>query len=89
MKGNYDLPGNLERQIGAFALRVTDNIPLEVLVYMLERSGMQTNLALDKAVAMAEWLEIQLGKPVPGMVMKAGASPPSVLRNKRSGGYPG
>ncbi|NKX42886.1 hypothetical protein HGG71_15660, partial [Rhodobacteraceae bacterium R_SAG2] len=82
-------PGNLERQIGAFALRVTGNIPLEDLVYMLERSSMQTNLALDKAVATAEWLETQLGKPVPGMMMKAEASPPSVLRNKRSGGYPG
>lgn len=75
LKGNYYLPGNLERQIGAFVLRVTGNIPLEDLVYMLERSGMQTNVALDKAIATAEWLEIQLDKPVPGMVMKAGGFP--------------
>lgn len=58
-----------------FAPRATGNIATEDLVYMLERSGIRTNVDLDKAIAAAEWLEAKLGKPVPGMVMKAGGFP--------------
>ena len=58
-----------------FAPRATGNIATEDLVYMLERSGVRTGVDLDKAIAAAEWLEQKLGKPVPGMVMKAGGFP--------------
>lgn len=58
-----------------FAPRATGNIATEDLVYMLERSGVQTNVSLDAAIETAEWLEQQLGKPLPGMVMKAGGFP--------------
>ena len=58
-----------------FAPRATGNIATEDLVYMLERSGVRTGVDLDLAIAAAEWLEGKLGKPVPGMVMKAGGFP--------------
>ncbi len=58
-----------------FAPRATGNIPTEDLVYMLERSGIDTGIDLDRAVAAAEWLEAKLGHAVPGLVMKAGGFP--------------
>lgn len=58
-----------------FAPRATGNIATEDLVYMLERSGISTGVSLDRAVEAAEWLESQLGKTVPGLVMKAGGFP--------------
>jgi hydroxymethylglutaryl-CoA lyase len=58
-----------------FAPRATGNIATEDLVYMLDRSGVETGVDLDRAVAAAEWLEAQLGHGVPGMVMKAGGFP--------------
>ncbi len=58
-----------------FAPRATGNIATEDLVYLLDRSGVKTNVSLDKAITAAEWLEKQLGKTVPGMVMKAGGFP--------------
>lgn len=58
-----------------FAPRATGNIATEDLVYMLDRSGVRTNVSLDAAIETAEWLEQQLGKQVPGMVMKAGGFP--------------
>ena len=63
-----------------FAPRATGNIATEDLVYMLERSGVATNVNLDKAIETAEWLERQLGKTVPGMVMKAGGFPAGQVR---------
>lgn len=60
-----------------FAPRATGNIATEDLVYMLERSGVATGIDLDAAIRAAEWLEAQLGKSVPGMVMKAGGFPPA------------
>ena len=58
-----------------FAPKATGNIATEDLVYMLERGGVSTNVFLDKAIEAAEWLEAQLEKTVPGMVMKAGGFP--------------
>lgn len=58
-----------------FAPRATGNIATEDLIYMLERSGIHTGVSLEKAVEAAEWLEAQLGKTVPGLVMKAGGFP--------------
>ncbi len=58
-----------------FAPRATGNIATEDLVYMLERAGVSTGVSLDDAIEHAHWLETQLGKEVPGMVMKAGVFP--------------
>lgn len=58
-----------------FAPAATGNIPTEDLLYMLDRSGVVTNMSLDLAIEAAEWLQAQLGETVPGMVMKAGKFP--------------
>jgi len=58
-----------------FAPAATGNIPTEDLVYMLERAGIHTGVNLDAAIAAAKFLENELEKTVPGMVMKAGSFP--------------
>jgi hydroxymethylglutaryl-CoA lyase len=58
-----------------FAPRATGNIATEDLVYMLDRAGVSTNVDLDAAIDAATWLETQLEKTVPGLVMKAGGFP--------------
>ncbi len=58
-----------------FAPRATGNIATEDLVYMLDRSGIDTGVDLDAAIRAAQWLEAQLGHGVPGQVMKAGGFP--------------
>jgi len=58
-----------------FAPRATGNIATEDLVYLLHRSGVETGVDIHKAISAAEWLERELDKTVPGMVMKAGTFP--------------
>jgi len=58
-----------------FAPRATGNICTEDLLYMLHRSGIDTGMSLTQSITAAQWLENELGKPVPGMVMKAGTFP--------------
>lgn len=58
-----------------FAPRATGNIATEDLLYMLDRAGIETGMSLDASIEAAQWLEQQLGKVVPGMVMKAGTFP--------------
>jgi len=58
-----------------FAPRATGNICTEDLLYMLHRSGIDTGMSLNKSITAAIWLEQELGKQVPGMVMKAGVFP--------------
>ena len=62
-----------------FAPAETGNIPTEDLVYMLERSGYTTGVDLDAAIETGKWLQQQLGRPVPGMLVKAGRFPPAAL----------
>jgi hydroxymethylglutaryl-CoA lyase len=62
-----------------FAPRATGNIATEDLVYMLERSGVRTNVSLDAAIETAQWLEGQLGKVLPGQLMKAGGFPAGAM----------
>jgi len=59
-----------------FAPAATGNIPTEDLVYMLQRSGYETGISLDGAISTGRWLQEQLGRPVPGMLVKAGGFPP-------------
>lgn len=58
-----------------FAPRATGNIATEDLAFMLERSGISTGLDVDQLLVAAEWLQTQLGRPVPSLVSKAGVFP--------------
>jgi len=58
-----------------FAPAATGNIPTEDLVYMLHRSGFQTGVSLEKLIDASGWLQERLGRPVPGMLVKAGGFP--------------
>ena len=62
-----------------FAPAATGNIATEDLVYMLERSGYATGVDLDAAIETGKWLQDQLGRPVPGMLVKAGRFPPAAV----------
>ena len=57
-----------------FAPRATGNIATEDLVYLLEGEGVETGVDLDALIAVSEWLEEVLGRPLPGQVYRAGAS---------------
>ncbi len=59
-----------------FAPRATGNICTEDLVYLLHGEGVETGIDLDALVAIAEWLEGVLGRPLEGMVYKAGVFAP-------------
>jgi isopropylmalate/homocitrate/citramalate synthase len=61
-----------------FAPRATGNIATEDLVYMLHGEGIQTGIDLDALVAVAEWLEGVLGRPLEGQVYRAGPFAPVV-----------
>ncbi|HJS21051.1 MAG TPA: hydroxymethylglutaryl-CoA lyase [Steroidobacteraceae bacterium] len=58
-----------------FAPAATGNIPTEDLVYMLQRSGFQTTISLEALLEAGRWLQEQLGRTVPGMLLKAGTFP--------------
>ncbi len=58
-----------------FAPAATGNIPTDDLLYMLSRSGIETGVSLAKIIATSEWLEQELGRPVPAMLPKAGMFP--------------
>jgi hydroxymethylglutaryl-CoA lyase len=60
-----------------FAPAATGNIPTDDLLYMLDRSGIQTGVSLQKIIATSEWLEQELGRSVPAMLPKAGIFPPA------------
>jgi hydroxymethylglutaryl-CoA lyase len=58
-----------------FAPRATGNVPTEDVVYMLQRSGYQTGLDLDRLIGSARWLAGAIGRDVSGMLSRAGAFP--------------
>ena len=58
-----------------FAPAATGNIPTEDLVYLLHRSGLRTTISLEALLDAGRWLQEQLGRPVPGMLLKAGSFP--------------
>jgi hydroxymethylglutaryl-CoA lyase len=59
-----------------FAPAATGNLPTEDLAYMLERMGLRTGIDLARAIDQVPWLSEQLGKPLPGMLARAGLFPP-------------
>jgi len=58
-----------------FAPAATGNIPTEDLIYMLDHMGVDTGIDLDALIATGRWIEAQLGRTVPGMLIKAGNFP--------------
>lgn len=58
-----------------FAPAATGNIPTDDLLYMLNRSGIETGVSLEKIIAASKWLEQELGRGVPAMLPKAGVFP--------------
>jgi isopropylmalate/homocitrate/citramalate synthase len=58
-----------------FAPAATGNVPTEDLVYLLHRSGYTTGIDLPAAIATSQWLQQQLGRPLPGLLARAGDFP--------------
>jgi isopropylmalate/homocitrate/citramalate synthase len=58
-----------------FAPRATGNVATEDVVYLLEREGVETGIDLDALIAVAGWLEQELGRTLPGGVYRAGPFP--------------
>lgn len=65
-----------------FAPAATGNISTEDLLYMLDRSGIETGVSLSAMIETARWLQDQLGRPIPGMLMKAGPFPKAAGANQ-------
>jgi hydroxymethylglutaryl-CoA lyase len=64
-----------------FAPAATGNIPTDDLVYMLNRSGVETGVDLEKVIENSHWLAEQLGRAVPAMLPKAGIFPENVVQS--------
>ena len=45
------------------------------LVYLLEGEGIETGLDLDALIATSEWMAEQLGRPLEGLLYRAGRFP--------------
>jgi hydroxymethylglutaryl-CoA lyase len=58
-----------------FAPAATGNIPTEDLLYMLDRMGIETGASLGGLIETGKWLQDQIGRPIPGMLMKSGVFP--------------
>ncbi|MDP6436520.1 MAG: hydroxymethylglutaryl-CoA lyase [Gammaproteobacteria bacterium] len=59
-----------------FAPAATGNIPTDDLLYLLDRSGVETGVSLDKIIEISHWLDEQLGgRGTPAMLPKAGIFP--------------
>ncbi|HMK86967.1 MAG TPA: hydroxymethylglutaryl-CoA lyase [Steroidobacteraceae bacterium] len=58
-----------------FAPAATGNIPTEDLLYMLNRMGFDTGVRLEALIETGRWVQEQVGRPLPGMLIKAGTFP--------------
>lgn len=58
-----------------FAPAATGNIPTDDLLYMLDRSGVETGVSLERIMDVSRWLEEELGRGVPALLPKAGGFP--------------
>jgi hydroxymethylglutaryl-CoA lyase/(R)-citramalyl-CoA lyase len=59
-----------------FAPKATGNISTEDLVYLLHGEGIETGIDLEALIAVAQWLEGLLGRPLEGQVYRAGTFAP-------------
>ena len=64
-----------------FAPKATGNVATEDALYLLHHMGIKTGVSLEGVIETARWIEGQLGRPVPGLVSKAGDFPPTSIRN--------
>jgi isopropylmalate/homocitrate/citramalate synthase len=55
-----------------FAPRATGNIATEDLVYLLDGEGIETDVELERLIAVSQWLEELLGRRLEGYVYRAG-----------------
>jgi (R)-citramalyl-CoA lyase len=55
-----------------FAPKATGNIATEDLVYLLDGEGIETDVDLERLIAVSEWLEELLGRQLEGYVYRAG-----------------
>ena len=67
-----------------FAPRATGNIATEDLVYMLQRSGVETGIDLDKLISATGWVQGVLGRQTPAMVSQAGGFPKAAAAEKNA-----
>ncbi len=58
-----------------FAPNATGNIASEDLLYMLNRSGIEHGVDIDRLIEAAGWLQEKLGKAVPSALLRAGNFP--------------
>jgi hydroxymethylglutaryl-CoA lyase len=58
-----------------FSPGATGNVATEDLVYLFERSGVDTGLSLVDLIVTSRWLAGELGHPLPGMLSRAGPFP--------------
>ena len=58
-----------------FAPAATGNIPTDDLLYLLDRSGIETGVSLEKIIDASRWLESTLGRGTPALLPKAGQFP--------------
>ncbi|WP_328822500.1 hydroxymethylglutaryl-CoA lyase [Micromonospora rubida] len=58
-----------------FAPAATGNIATEDLVYLLDRSGVESGVDLRQLIETADWLSGVLGSAVPGQLTRAGVFP--------------
>lgn len=58
-----------------FAPGAAGNVATEDVIYMLEKSGVRTGVALPQVVDAAGWLTGVMGRPLPAMVSRAPAFP--------------
>jgi hydroxymethylglutaryl-CoA lyase len=59
-----------------FAPGAAGNIATEDLLYMLQRSGVETGVSLPGLIEAGRWLQERLGRTLPGMLMKTRPFPP-------------
>jgi hydroxymethylglutaryl-CoA lyase len=64
-----------------FAPRATGNVPTEDVVYMLQRSGYDTGLDVDRLIQASQWLTNGMGRELPGMLSRAGNFPARTARH--------
>ncbi len=58
-----------------FAPNATGNVATEDVLYMMSRAGYDAGIDLERLIETARWLQEQRGRPVPGMVSRAGSFP--------------
>jgi hydroxymethylglutaryl-CoA lyase len=69
-----------------FAPAATGNIATDDLLYLLDRSGVETGVSLDKIIETSLWLDEQLGsRGIPAMLPKAGIFPQIAEKFREAG----